>query len=451
MNKMDKVVWKDGTFLYPQHFQRQDSHYEELLKNHHIIQPFENWGIIEIDIDESYFKLNKIVITKCVGVFPDGTFFSMPNKDELPIALEIPDDYDNKLVYLGLPLCNKCCLKKPENLKSVYNRYYPEEREIDDIHSEGGVKSITVGKLNINLFLEGEYTDQIILIPILKVLYSSNGISIDPRYIPPFLRVKASNVLQGYLNEILGVLNQYIKMNEHLIGEGVVNQSVSRVENALILQTVSSYKYLLSLMSKDNFLTPQFLMEKITSLIGALIVFTKDCFSNSNNINYNHTNLIESFEPLVNLLKIIFKELNTYISVQVVLKIKENNIYEADLSNLASLEHFTLIMGVEFEDIASYNANNNILNSIKISDMSNIKHIISLQVSGLGFSLINVLPSYVVYNDRTLYLRIEKNGKFWEEIEQNRNIALYLNEKINKIVSIKLWMIPNEQNNAETK
>ena len=81
----------------------------------------------------------------------------------------------------------------------------------------------------------------------------------------------------------------------------------------------------------------------------------------------------------------------------------------------------------------------------------NIKHIISLQVSGLGFSLINVLPSYVVYNDRTLYLRIEKNGKFWEEIEQNRNIALYLNEKINKIVSIKLWMIPNEQNNAETK
>ena len=451
MSKIDKVVWRDGTFIYPQHFQNQDLYYEGLLKNHHIIQPFENWGIIDIDIDESYFKLNKIVIKKCVGVFPDGTFFSIPNEDEIPVALEIPDGYDNKSVYLGLPIGNKCCLKKPENLKSAYNRYYPEECEIDDIHSEGGEKSITVGKLNINLFLEGEYTDQIILIPILKVLYSNNGISIDHRYIPPFLRVKASNVLQGYLNEILGLLNQYIKMNEHLIGESVANQSVSRVENALILQTVSSYKYLLSLMSQDKFLTPQFFMEKMTSLIGALIVFTRGCFSNVNNIYYNHINLVESFEPLVNLLKIIFTELNTYISIQVILKIKENNIYEGDLSNLASLEYFIFIIGIEFEDIASYSANNNILNSIKISGVSSIKHIISLQVAGLGFSLINVLPSYVVYNERTMYLKIQKNGKFWEEIEQNKNIALYLNEKVGKIVSVKLWMIPNEQNNAETK
>ena len=451
MGKANKVVWKDGTFLYPQHFQRQDLYYEEQLKNYHIIQPYENWGIIDIDIDESYFKLNKIVITKCIGVFPDGTFFSMPNKEELPVALEIPDYYSNKLVYLGVPISNSCFLKKPKNLKSIYSRYYPEECEVEDIHSEGGLKSITIGKLNINLFLEGEYTDQIILIPICKIQYSNNGINIDPSYIPPFLKVKSSNILQGYLNETLGLLNQYLKMNEHLIGEGIANQSVSRVENTLILQTVSSYKYSLSLMSQDKFLTPKSLIEKIISLIGALIIFTKGAFSNSNDISYNHINLIESFEPLVNLLKVIFKELNSYISVQIILRIKEDNIYEADLSHLVSLENFSLIMGIEFKDIASYDANTNIFNSIKISDKDSIQHIISLQVSGLEFSLINVLPSYVVYNDKTLYLKIQKNGKFWEKIEKNKNIALYFNEKLSKIINIKLWMIPNEQNATKAK
>lgn len=443
MFKLGKVVWKDGMFIYPQHFQQQDIYYEELLHDHLGTLPIYNWGVLELEIDESFLKLNKIVIRRCIGVFPNGLFFSIPDKDTIPDAIEIPDDYSNKLVYLGVSLNNKCNIEQQKLRKNINTKYYSEEHEIDDINTQAGQKLITLARLNINLYLEDECNDQIILLPILRILDLSKGIDIDKNYIPPCLRVKSSAVLQGYANQILGLLTQYINMNEHLIGEGISNQNVSRVENALILQSVSSYKYLFKLIVNDPTLTPHSLLKYIVSMIGALVIFTRRRIEELVEISYNHLDLLCSFKQVINLVNLIFEELNSYISTQIDFKLAQENIYEGNFVDITNLKNSSLILGIEFADINSYQEHDKIFHFIKIASIQDIKNIISLQVSGVEFILVKVLPSYVSYNEKTIYLKLKQEGVFWNAVVEDKNMAVYLNVKFNKIKNVKLWMIPN--------
>lgn len=51
MSYSSKVLWGEGLFLRPQHFQRQDAYHEaRLFESIQAIQPY-NWGVRSIRID----------------------------------------------------------------------------------------------------------------------------------------------------------------------------------------------------------------------------------------------------------------------------------------------------------------------------------------------------------------------------------------------------------------
>ena len=186
---MNKVIWKDGMFIYPQHFQQQDLYHTESLVNYHMLQPFHNWGILELEIDESYLNFNKIVLKKAIGVFPDGTYFDILSN--IPKAIDIPKDYTNKFIYIGVAI--------QDNYTSA--RYDNSEKEVPDIYSNlDEVSNVTIGKLNINIFLETQQLNNIISIPVIKIIDANERVNIDKNYIYPSLRCSSSHILNSYIN-----------------------------------------------------------------------------------------------------------------------------------------------------------------------------------------------------------------------------------------------------------
>ena len=81
MSHRSKVVWSEGLFLRPQHFQQHDRYLERYLQVRSDALRSHGWGFSELRLDRDLLRLGKVAINSAQGVFPDGTPFSMPDDD----------------------------------------------------------------------------------------------------------------------------------------------------------------------------------------------------------------------------------------------------------------------------------------------------------------------------------------------------------------------------------
>jgi type VI secretion system protein ImpJ len=439
MYTSNKVIWQDGMFLHPHHFQQQDIYYENMLSEYYLLKNSENWGIITLEIDFTALKLNKILIKNCIGVFPNGTLFSIPYRDSLPCPIDIPKNYSNKLVYLGLPVGYSCNLNL--EAKKVHFRYSAVEQECIDTNTiSGNKKSIIAGKLNLSMLLENdESKDQFILLPILKIADANDGVVIEKNYIPPCLQVKSDSVLQGYINIVLGLLNNYLSSKISRV-HGETTPEINQVQNLLILQTVNRFKYLFELSLHNQSLSPYTLFEKIVSLISSMIVFSKNYSLEHISTKYNNLDIINSLEPLINLLISMFDELGESAVMEMDFKLESSGIYSLNVPNISSIDNSNIIIGIEFTE--GFNKESiNIVNSIKIAARGNIERVVALHVSGITITSISHLPFHIPHSKDILYLKINPEGSLWEQVITNKDIAIYVNSQVIKVKSIKLWLL----------
>jgi type VI secretion system protein ImpJ len=440
MYTSNKVIWQDGMFIYPHHFQQQDIYYENVLSEYHLLRNSYGWGILDLEIDNSCLKLDKILINKCIGVFANGTLFNVSHNDSLICAIDIPKGYTNKLVYLGLPLGYLCNIEP--GVRNIYSRYIASEHECIDTSSQSPEKKdIIVGKLNLSLLLEdSEDKNQFFLLPLFRVASVNDGIIFDKNYIPPCLRVKSSGILQGYINKILGLLNNYLSSKMSLIGEQT--QQINQLQNLLILQIISKFKHIFELLLQDPNLTPHDLLKNIISLAASISVFSKDCSLNQIKVSYDHLNLYNSFNPLVTFVIETFEEINKSIALELDFEYADAGIYSLSMSNIPSLDNTEIVIGITFSKSDLDNERMSLGNSIKVASIADIKQVVALHVSGVELTLLSTLPYHIPYDNKTLYFKVNMDGRLWEIIIANKNIAIHINSKVTEIKNVKLWLTP---------
>ena len=63
MSWYSKVIWSEGMFLRPQHFQQQERYLEALVRQSSApLRPYA-WGIVELTLDKELLALGKVGIT----------------------------------------------------------------------------------------------------------------------------------------------------------------------------------------------------------------------------------------------------------------------------------------------------------------------------------------------------------------------------------------------------
>jgi type VI secretion system protein ImpJ len=69
----NKVLWTEGLFLQPQHFQQSDRYVESLINGLARRIPTYAWGLSEFEIDEEILKVGQFSLKACSGLTADGT------------------------------------------------------------------------------------------------------------------------------------------------------------------------------------------------------------------------------------------------------------------------------------------------------------------------------------------------------------------------------------------
>ncbi|MDH3917067.1 MAG: type VI secretion system baseplate subunit TssK, partial [Rhodospirillales bacterium] len=158
MTLYNKVVWCEGMFLRPQHFQQQDRYVEHLVRQSSAgFGPY-TWGFKELKIDHDLLQTGKFALSRSRGVMPDGTPFDLPEEAAAPEALDLSEKIENATVFLALPVRDARGMDIDHGgVGNGMLRYAVEESEVHD--SSGGAEGasqIQVGHLNFRLMLEDE-------------------------------------------------------------------------------------------------------------------------------------------------------------------------------------------------------------------------------------------------------------------------------------------------------
>ena len=99
-----KVVWSEGMYLRPQHFQQLKRYVESYVQQRCLGLQGAFWGFLGVEIDHDALALGKVSLTMAHGVFPDGTPFRLTQSGELPAPLDVPAHARDEIVLLALPL-----------------------------------------------------------------------------------------------------------------------------------------------------------------------------------------------------------------------------------------------------------------------------------------------------------------------------------------------------------
>jgi len=69
MSLDNKVIWSEGMFLNPHHFQQQERYVERYIDGKCAAYGAYGWGIHHIEVDQELLKLGKISLINAKGVF----------------------------------------------------------------------------------------------------------------------------------------------------------------------------------------------------------------------------------------------------------------------------------------------------------------------------------------------------------------------------------------------
>jgi type VI secretion system protein ImpJ len=422
-----KVIWTEGMFLRPIHFQQQERHFQSLLESRCGGIQCYAWGLIQLEIDQGLLALGKFAVTSCQGVFPDGTPFSMPDHHPLPMPLDISSDIKNQIIYLTLPV-NRMTAKELNwgEQSDELSRYQLQEIEVKDIHSPSGQETATIqsGALWTRLRLAALNQDAFVTIAIAKIIHKTGQLVVlDDQFIPTGLQVGASNQLTDFVKEIEGKLHhQGLEVAQHLGAPGA--GGVAEIEDFLLLQIVNRYEPLFTHFASLKQLHPEQLFRILIQMVGELATMTQTGYRPKNLPIYHHENLTNSFVPVMIALREALAWRPERRAVAIPLEERPHQIRLAIIHDGELLQSAEFILAAHAQ-IPTDKLRSQLPRHLTIAPVEKLKNLVMSAVPGIRLSALSVAPRQIPFHKGMTYFVLDKNHVLWQELEKSGTIAMH--------------------------
>lgn len=301
----NRVAWREGQFLRPQHFQQADRSFDSRLKARaELLRPYP-WGLSEIQIDEDMATLGKFTVVRAKGVMPDGTAFSIPDELPPPPPLDLPGDTRDATIYLTLPAAQVGAQEFREAESATADtRFLVSESEVSDNFSDDrGGEQIELARPNLHFGVTRDQTYGRVLCGLAQVReMQGKRVMFDDRYIPPVQDIAATRPLKHGLVDILGRCEQ--RADElALRAAEATDGGAETFASFLLLQALNKWIPVLRHLDALPVVHPERLYQDLASLAGEIATLIKPERKAPPLPAYEHENLRGTFDPLFDLLQ----------------------------------------------------------------------------------------------------------------------------------------------------
>ncbi|AMX01384.1 type VI secretion system baseplate subunit TssK [Microbulbifer thermotolerans] len=444
MSANNKVIWSEGMFLRPQHFQQQDRYLENLLEARtESLGPY-TWGIIELAIDSEPLSLGKISLSRVKAIFPDGTPMLAPENELLPDVLDVPVNTRDEIVFLCIPL------KRPGSQESVRDQEdFPQARyqasnfdARNSASSSGESARIQVGKLRVCLKLESDDRSGYASIGIARIRerQPEKPVELDSDYIPPLLNAEASAVIKAYIEEIKGLLDHRGSALGHRLSDSGRSGS-AEIADYLLLQVINRFEPLLRQLTAQPRLHPHSLFLELLQLAGELATFTSPNKRPPEIPAYIHENLQQSYAGLFSALRQSLSTVLEQTAIALELVQRKFGIYVAPVTDPSLLSTASFVMAAK-ADMPGDLLRSRFPGQAKVAPVEAIRELISAQLPGLSLRPLPVAPRQIPYHAGFAYFELERTGDLWRAMQKSGGFAVHLGAEFPGLV-MELWAIRN--------
>ena len=302
MSAYNKILWSEGLFLRPQHFQQQSRYFERLLETRCFALRSHPWGCAELELERDMLSIGKFALRRAVGVFPDGTPFRIPEDDAAPAPLDVGAQVRDETVYLTLPVRqpNGADVDRSASQEGIV-RHAIREIESRDATSDAGIAAqLEVGPLRTRLMLSHETLDDYARIPIAQIIErrSDQRVILDDHFMPTVLDVRAAPVLATFMTELQGLLHQ---RGEALAGRvsATGRGGAAEIADFLMLQAINRCEPVITHLVTGGLVHPEDFYRFCVAAAGELATFTSVSKRPGTWPAYAHDRLRESFDPVI--------------------------------------------------------------------------------------------------------------------------------------------------------
>jgi type VI secretion system protein ImpJ len=427
MSWRNRVVWSEGLFLRPHHFQQHLRYVEGFVEGR--CQPLRahGWGLAELKIDHDMLRIGKLALSSARGIFPDGTPFNIPEDDPPPPALELDENTRDMRVYLGLPV-------RRQGTREVGNgadaeglaRYQSRELEVADVCTPGMASALMeVGPLRTKLLLERDQRDEYACIGITHVLeqQSDRELSLRDDYIPTVVNCRAAPRLSGFVTELRGLLHA---RGEALAGRvSDAGRGAAEVADFLLLQAVNRYEPLVAHLAELDGLHPEELYRELVMMAGELATLTAQTRRTRVFPVYRHDDLRATFEPVIVALRDAFSSVQRETATPLPLNERRFGIRVSQIADRTLLKSAVFVLAVR-ADMPTEELLRRFPATVKIGSVEKIRELVNFALPGIALRPLPVAPRQIPFHSGFAYFELERGHPLWADLEASGGVALHV-------------------------
>lgn len=444
MSWNNKVIWSEGMFLQPQHFQQQNRYHERLLENR--IAPLLGyyWGFSSLELNSAALMLGKIQLTSGRGIFPDGTPFNFPGQDKVPLPLDIDVNLRDEVIVLALPVQRVSATETDSGDGQDGNlaRYSIEEIEVSDNNTQNPSNAcLQIGQLRLRLMRKRDATDAYTVLGVVQVTErrADNQIVLHKEFIPPMLHVGSDVILSGYLQELCGMLHQRGEELASLITQPG-HRGIAEIADFLMLQTVNRYEALFLHLMKVSILHPERLYSLCLSFAGDMSTFDeKNSRRPSKHMEYQHDALALCFSSLMAELRRLLaqKIISSAISIQ--LEERQHNIRIALVHDKGLFKSANFILAVNAQ-LPAETIRVKLPVQVKVGPSEKIRDLVNLALPGIPLTPLPVAPRQLPFHAGFNYFELERKNDLWKQLEHSAGLVIHIGGQFPEL-ELELWAI----------
>jgi type VI secretion system protein ImpJ len=429
MSWNNKIVWTEGMFLQPQHFQQHDRHVESQLRSRFGASLSYGWGFTSLTIDEPALAMGKLVIVSASGVMPDGCAFHFPANDSPPPALDIAQDVRNEVVVLALAMQQQGRIETnaEETPGPPGPRYNVAEIEVADSNASAAREApVQIGRVNLRLMLARDSSEAFATLGVARIVErrADNRISLDAQYIPPMLHAPAQPVLDGYLRELHGMVRQRADaLAARLSQPG--RSGVGEIVDFLLLEAVNREEPLLAHLRRVSLLHPERLYTTFIGLAGDLATF-RDKRRPADFPEYQHDDLAKTFRPVIESLRQSLSTVLEQNAIPIELQERKHGIRVAMITDAELRRSASFVLAVNAQ-IPSETLRQRFPAQIKIGPGELIRDLVQRQLPGIGIRAMPVAPRQIPFHAGFSYFELDtQHNEVWKQLETSGMLAMHV-------------------------
>ncbi len=444
MSSRNRVIWREGLFIKPQHFQQQQRHSDYALHARLSALSDYFYGLQSLAINEDYLGFGRIALVGATGILPDGTVFNIPNDDVLPTPLEITDaSVANQKVYLALPL-SVSGVNEVNQGGQVATRLQAHRHDVRDLHSEGGdVVSLEVGRVSLRLMLEREDRSAYASLAIARILDKrpDGGLVLDPNFMPCSISVSAIPTLKRFLGESAGLVAERARsLSQRIAAPG--QQGVADVAEFMMLQLLNRAQPQLSHLARLGTLYPERLHEALVQLCGELMTFTDESRLPPEFPAYRHDDQQVSFEPVMLALRQALSTVLSPRAVSIQLRKHQYGVMVAMVNESELMQSADFVLAVRAR-MPQEQLRKQLLQQTKVASSDKIRELISLQLPGIPLLPLPVAPRQLPYHAGYSYFQLDRQSPAWQMLAVSNTLAFHIAGDFPEL-DMQLWAIRSQ-------